>query len=165
MLAELRVSALSARAGTVTGPGRPPPAAPSLNVGGGGGWRLPVRGVLRLGVRAGQAGRAQEGRGPAQAGRLQQPGQFAGQSLQLPVTGLSRLPRWTRYQFRHRQTLSKLSLSLEVRRSMPNLNKLRGGKVGQAPSAQYGLSQAKYHNSESRLQNPQTRLAGDTAVI
>ena len=48
---------------------------------------------------------------------------------------------------------------------MPNLNKLRGGKVGQAPSAQYGLSQAKYHNSESRLQNPQTRLAGDTAVI
>lgn len=48
----------------------------------------------------------------------------------------------------------------EVRRSMPNLNKLRGGKVGQGQSSQYGLSQAKYHNSESRLQNPQSRLAG-----
>jgi len=47
----------------------------------------------------------------------------------------------------------------EVRRSMPNLNKLRGGKVGQAPSSQYGLSQAKYHNSESRLQNPHSRMA------
>ena len=54
---------------------------------------------------------------------------------------------------------------LEVRRSMPNLNKLRGGKVGQGQSSQYGLSQAKYHNSESRLQNPQSRLAGKKDLI
>jgi len=55
----------------------------------------------------------------------------------------------------------------EVRRSMPNLNKLRGGKVGRgarvgqiAPSSssQYGLSQPKYHNSESRLQQPPSRM-------
>jgi len=53
----------------------------------------------------------------------------------------------------------------EVRRSMPNLNKLRGGKVGggnrvgqMAPSSQYGLSQPKYHNSESRLQQPPSRM-------
>ena len=46
---------------------------------------------------------------------------------------------------------------------MPNLNKLRGGKAGRgtAPPAQYGLSQAKYHNSESRLQNPQSRVGGE----
>ena len=49
---------------------------------------------------------------------------------------------------------------------MPNLNKLRGGKVGQgaAPASQYGLSQAKYHNSESRLQNPHSRLGGKTVI-
>ena len=48
---------------------------------------------------------------------------------------------------------------------MPNLNKLRGGKVGVgrglAPpsgSQQYGLSQSKYTNSESRLQPP-SRMA------
>merc|ERR1719232_2122116 len=57
----------------------------------------------------------------------------------------------------------------EVRRSMPNLNKLRGGKVGTVAGGaaarpggvggpQYGLSQSKYHNSESRLQQPPSRM-------
>ena len=44
---------------------------------------------------------------------------------------------------------------------MPNLNKLRGGKVGPGarPGAgQYGMGGAKYHNSESRLQQPQSRM-------
>ena len=60
----------------------------------------------------------------------------------------------------------------EVRRSMPNLNKLRGGKVGTgvgghaarpggAGGPQYGLSQSKYHNSESRLQQPPSRMQGN----
>ena len=47
----------------------------------------------------------------------------------------------------------------EVRRSMPNLNKLRGGKVGPgARPGQYGMGGAKYHNSESRLQQPPSRM-------
>ena len=42
---------------------------------------------------------------------------------------------------------------------MPNLNKLRGAKNGTAvPNPQYGLSQARYHNSDSRLQPPGSRL-------
>ena len=44
---------------------------------------------------------------------------------------------------------------------MPNLNKLRGGKIGPGarPGAgQYGMGGAKYHNSESRLQQPQSRM-------
>ena len=44
---------------------------------------------------------------------------------------------------------------------MPNLNKLRGGKIGPGArpgAAQYGMGGAKYHNSESRLQQPQSRL-------
>ena len=44
---------------------------------------------------------------------------------------------------------------------MPNLNKLRGGKIGPGArpgAAQYGMGGAKYHNSESRLQQPQSRM-------
>ena len=42
---------------------------------------------------------------------------------------------------------------------MPNLNKLRGGKVGPgARPGQYGMGGAKYHNSESRLQQPPSRM-------
>eukprot|EP00092_Neocalanus_flemingeri_P028583 GFUD01031039.1.p1 GENE.GFUD01031039.1~~GFUD01031039.1.p1 ORF type:complete len:647 (-),score=115.24 GFUD01031039.1:694-2634(-) len=49
----------------------------------------------------------------------------------------------------------------DVRRSMPNLNKLRGAKNGAVvPNPQYGLSQARYHNSDSRLQPPGSRLQG-----
>jgi len=49
----------------------------------------------------------------------------------------------------------------DVRRSMPNLNKLRGAKNGTVvANPQYGLSQARYHNSDSRLQPPGSRLQG-----
>ena len=64
----------------------------------------------------------------------------------------------------------------EVRRSMPNLNKLRGGKVGTVAGGaaarpggvggpQYGLSQSKYHNSESRLQQPPSRMQGNNFEV
>ena len=44
---------------------------------------------------------------------------------------------------------------------MPNLNKLRGAKNGTVvANPQYGLSQARYHNSDSRLQPPGSRLQG-----
>ena len=47
----------------------------------------------------------------------------------------------------------------EVGRAMPNLTKLRGGKVGPgARPGQYGMGGAKYHNSESRLQQPPSRM-------
>jgi len=53
----------------------------------------------------------------------------------------------------------------EVRRSMPNLNKLRGAKNGTVvPNPQYGLSQARYHNSDSRLQPPGSRLQGPSQL-
>jgi len=53
----------------------------------------------------------------------------------------------------------------DVRRSMPNLNKLRGAKNGTAvPNPQYGLSQARYHNSDSRLQPPGSRLQGPSQL-
>ena len=53
-------------------------------------------GVLRLRVRRGAADWSEERRGWAQAGRVQQSGQSAGQSIQLSVSGLSRLPGRTR---------------------------------------------------------------------
>lgn len=53
----------------------------------------------------------------------------------------------------------------DVRRSMPNLNKLRGAKNGTVvPNSQYGLSQARYHNSDSRLQPPGSRLQGPSQL-
>jgi len=53
----------------------------------------------------------------------------------------------------------------DVRRSMPNLNKLRGAKNGTVvPNPQYGLSQARYHNSDSRLQPPGSRLQGPSQL-
>lgn len=47
------------------------------------------------------------------------------------------------------------SQGLDLRRSMPNLNKVRGG-VGVLPRPQYGLS--RQHASETRLQPPTSRL-------
>ena len=46
---------------------------------------------------------------------------------------------------------------------MPNLNKLRGGKVGGGPRAgagQMGAAAKYHHNSESRLQQPPSRMQG-----
>ena len=57
----------------------------------------------------------------------------------------------------------KCSFIAEVRRSMPNLNKLRGGKVGGGPRAgagQMGAAAKYHHNSESRLQQPPSRMQG-----
>jgi len=57
----------------------------------------------------------------------------------------------------------------DLRRSMPNLNKLRGrgGASGRGsggmPRPQYGLSQARHHNSDGRLQ-PGSRLQGPGRV-
>merc|ERR1740128_79405 len=48
----------------------------------------------------------------------------------------------------------------DTRRSMPNLNKLRGGRGGTTmPRPQYGLSQTRHTNSEGRLQPP-ARIPG-----
>jgi len=53
----------------------------------------------------------------------------------------------------------------DVRRSMPNLNKLRGAKNGTVvANPQYGLSQPRYHNSDSRLQPPGSRLQGPSQL-
>ena len=52
---------------------------------------------------------------------------------------------------------------LDVQRSMPNLNKFRNWTV--VPNPQYGLSQARYHNSDSRLQPPGSRLQGNVYYI
>jgi hypothetical protein len=53
----------------------------------------------------------------------------------------------------------------DVRRSMPNLNKLRGAKNGTVvANPQYGLSQSRYHNSDSRLQPPGSRLQGPSQL-
>lgn len=46
----------------------------------------------------------------------------------------------------------------DLRRSMPNLNKVRGGARRGAPHPQYGLSQNRHHNSDTRLPPPATRL-------
>jgi len=52
----------------------------------------------------------------------------------------------------------------DTRRSMPNLNKMRGGRVGshQPPSSNpaYGLSQARYTSSDSRLMPPTRSTLG-----
>ena len=62
----------------------------------------------------------------------------------------------------HYKALIVFFSSLDVRRSMPNLNKLRGAKNGTVvANPQYGLSQPRYHNSDSRLQPPGSRLQGD----
>ena len=46
---------------------------------------------------------------------------------------------------------------------MPNLNKMRGGMGGHPappPNNQYGLSQARYTSSDSRLLPPTSRIQG-----
>jgi len=60
---------------------------------------------------------------------------------------------------------SHASQGPEVRRSMPNLNKVRGGKTGggrgglaPAGAQHYSLSQSKHTHSESRLQQPVSRM-------
>jgi len=63
------------------------------------------------------------------------------------------------------QSLDSHASQGDVRRSMPNLNKLRGAKNGSVvPNPQYGLSQARYHNSDSRLQPPGSRLQGPSQL-
>jgi len=52
----------------------------------------------------------------------------------------------------------------DTRRSMPNLNKMRGGRVGSNPppssNPAYGLSQARYTSSDSRLMPPTRTTLG-----
>jgi len=54
----------------------------------------------------------------------------------------------------------------DTRRSMPNLNKMRGGRGGSHPTAStnpaYGLSQARYTSSDSRLMPPTRTTLGPT---
>jgi len=55
----------------------------------------------------------------------------------------------------------------DTRRSMPNLNKMRGGRGGSHPPASsnpaYGLSQARYTSSDSRLMPPTRTTLGPTS--
>lgn len=53
---------------------------------------------------------------------------------------------------------SHTSQAQELRRSMPNLNKSRAGGRRGVPHPQYGLSQNRQHNSDTRLPPPSSRL-------
>ena len=56
----------------------------------------------------------------------------------------------------------------DTRRSMPNLNKMRGGKCApgqQQSNTQYGLSQARYTSSDSRLMPVPSRIQGGHLLL